>query len=275
MNSDWSSFARNAVDKDDSTFFVLVNGGTFLMGSSPEKSNNAVSDGLHHKVTLNSFYIGRHQVTQKEYERLMQQNPSHFKGPMLPVEQISWYNAVDYCNRLSQQEGLTPAYTIEKFKKDPNNKNSGDDLRWTVTWNRSAEGYRLPTEAEWEYAAKGGSGASRIFLYAGSNDADMVSWYGANSKGSTHPVGGKAPNSIGLYDMSGNVWEWCWDWVGPYTTEPQTDPAGAVSGSDRVYRGGGWAFSTKHLRCVDRYGTNPKHFGNYLGFRIVRSAPGR
>ncbi|MDR0568324.1 MAG: formylglycine-generating enzyme family protein [Spirochaetaceae bacterium] len=274
MNNDWSSFGKNvqSKEKDDATFFVLVKGGTFVMGSSPEKPKASSPDQPPCKVTLSSFYIGRYQVTQKEYERLMLQNPSHFKGAMLPVEQVNWYNAVEYCNRLSKAEGLPPAYTIETAKKDPNNRNYSDDLRWTVTWNRKSEGYRLPTEAEWEYAAKGGAGASRNFLYAGSNDPDNVSWYGANSKGTTHPVGSKIPNALGLYDMSGNVWEWCWDWFGHSPAESQTNPAGAALGSDRVYRGGGWAFSTKHLRCVDRYGAPPKQSGNYLGFRIVRSA---
>ncbi|MDR0569305.1 MAG: formylglycine-generating enzyme family protein [Spirochaetaceae bacterium] len=256
----------------DEIFFAFVKGGTFLMGNVQEKSSAIIHEYPQHKVTLKGFYLGRFQVIQNDYERLMLKNPSHFKGPNLPVEQVSWYDAIEYCNRRSAAEKLHPAYTLSQLKKDRDNLSAFDELKWLVTLNPDSDGYRLPTEAEWEYAARGGAVSSRRYMYAGSDDADTVSWYGANSKGATHPVGTKGPNELGLYDMSGNVWEWCWDWLGAYPAEDQDNPLGPVSGSDRVYRGGGWAFSPRHLRCVDRYGAHPAQYGNYLGFRLARSA---
>ena len=206
---------------------VRINGGTFQMGS-----NNGYRDEEPvHTVTVSSFYMGKYEVTQKEYREVMGTNPSNFKGDNLPVEQVSWYDAVEYCNKRSQREGLTPAYTIDKSRKDPNNTSTYDTVKWVVTWNKNANGYRLPTEAEWEYAAKGGNGSPGNYTYAGSNNADEVAWY-IGSK--TQNVGTKKPNGLGLYDMSGNVWEWCWDWYGSYSSAAQTDPAGASSGSHRV-----------------------------------------
>jgi formylglycine-generating enzyme required for sulfatase activity len=263
-------FLRDGVETMDPTFFAFLDGGTFLMGSPPGKSGTA-DECPQHEVMLDSFYMGRFQVTQKEYEQVMQRDPSHFKGPALPVEQVSWYDAIEYCNCLSKQKGLPPAYTVSRVKKDPDNKSQADELRWLVEWDAGSDGYRLPTEAEWEYAATGGAKTDRQYTYAGSDDPDRAGWYGGNSRGGTHPVGTKTPNILGLYDMSGNVWEWCWDWLGPYSADPQINPAGPLSGSCRVYRGGGWAFSPKHLRCVDRYGSHPSQSGNYAGFRIVRS----
>jgi formylglycine-generating enzyme required for sulfatase activity len=199
----------------------------------------------------------------------MESNPSYFKGDNLPVERVSWYDAVEYCNRRSEKEGLTPAYMIDKNRSDPDNKSEADTIKWEVRWNRAANGYRLPTEAEWEYAAKGGNKDQTVFEYSGSNSPDAVAWYGDNSGGKTHPVGTKQPNSLGLYDMSGNVYEWCGDWYGSYASGSQTDPGGPSSGTYRVIRGGGWYGSASG--CAVAYRSNYYPFGrnNFFGFRVV------
>jgi len=171
------------------------------------------------------------------------------------VEMVSWYDAVAYANKLSQKDGLRPAYTI-----------SGT----SVNWDRSANGWRLPTEAEWEYAARGGQ-SSRGYPYAGGNDPDAVAWYTktTNDKG-TKPVGTKMANELGLYDLSGNVWEWCWDWKAAYTSRAQTDPSGAASGSRRVYRGGSWGIDASNLRSAIRDSYTPVGRCYFLCFRLVR-----
>jgi formylglycine-generating enzyme required for sulfatase activity len=230
---------------------VLVNGGTFRMGNHNGESDEKPV----HSVTVNSFYMGITEVTQKEWIAIMGKNPSHFKGDNLPVEQVSWLDAVDFCNKLSQKEGLTPAYRI-----------SGKD----VVCDFTANGYRLPTEAEWEYAAGEGKDPA-VYDYSGGSNADSVGWYAGNSNKTTHPVGTKAANSLGLYDMSGNVWEWCWDWNGSYNSESTSNPHGASSGAYRIERGGGWGSEAKYLRSTYRHGLAPSRKGSNLGFRLVRS----
>ena len=202
---------------------VHVNGGSFVMGSSDSEFGYSSREGPQHQVTASPFLIGKYPVTQAEYQEMMGVNPSEFKGANLPVEQVSWFDAVEYCNRLSLREGLTPAYTI-----------NGNNVRW----NREANGYRLPTEAEWEYACRAGTDTP---FYSGSL-VDNAGWHSGNSGGQTRPVGEKEPNSWGLYDMHGNVLEWCWDWLGDYSGEAQTDPQGPSAGTRRVYRGGSWRF---------------------------------
>jgi len=234
---------------------VRINGGTFTMGS-PSSEPERWDDETQHQVTVSSFYMGKYEVTQKEYQEVMGTNPSSFKGDNLPVECVSWFDAVEYCNALSRKEGLTPAYTINE---------SGNR---TVTWNRSANGYRLPTEAEWEYACRAGTTTA---YNTGANINNNTGWYDANSAGSTQEAGQKPANAWGLYDMHGNVWEWCWDWFGDYTSGTQTDPVGASSGSDRVSRGGGWFDSAQGVRSAFRnYGTPSYRYSN-LGFRLVRN----
>ncbi|MDR2923307.1 MAG: formylglycine-generating enzyme family protein, partial [Treponema sp.] len=203
-----SAFAQTPVPAN----FVRVEGGTFQMGSN---SGNDDEKPVH-TVTVKSFSIGKYEVTQKEWYEVMGSNPSYFKGDNRPVECVSWYDAVEYCNKRSEKEGLTPAYTIDKSGKDPNNTNGDDDIKWLVRRNRNANGYRLPTEAEWEYAARGGNGSPGNYTYSGSNTAGEVAWYSSNSGGSTHDVGTRAANNLGIHDMSGNVYEWCWDWYGSY-----------------------------------------------------------
>jgi len=233
--------------------FVLINGGTFIMGN-PSSEQGCSDSEVQHQVTVSSFYMSRYEVTQKEYQEIMGTNPSAFKGDNLPVEQVSWYDAVEYCNARSQKEGLTPAYTI-----------NGTD----VTWNRNANGYRLPTEAEWEYACRAGTTTA---YSTGASISDNTGWYDANSGNTTHPVGQKPPNAWGLYDMHGNVYEWCWDWYGDYPTTAQTDPVGASSGSGRVARGGGWGGSAQDVRSAYRLDITPSLRSASLGFRLVRNA---
>ena len=232
--------------------FKLVDGGTFQMGSTSGDSDEKPV----HSVTVSSFYMCDHEVTQKEYRDVMGANPSRFSGDNLPVERVSWYDAVNYCNKLSVKEGLTPCYTI--------NGNS-------TTCNFNANGYRLPTEAEWEYAARGGK-KSNGYTYAGSNSVGNVAWYYDNSGSQTHNVKTKAPNELGLYDMSGNVWEWCWDWKGSYSSGSQTNPSGSSSGSSRVKRGGSLDVISSSCRVAFRYYGGPSYAYDLLGFRVVRSA---
>jgi hypothetical protein len=197
---------------------------------------------LVHGGKTGDFYIGKTEVTQAQWKAVMGNNPNKFKGDNLPVEQVSWYDAVEYCNKLSEMEGLSKCYS-----------GSGDN----TSCNFKANGYRLPTEAEWEYAAKGGN-QSRGYTYSGSNNVDEVAWYTktTNDKG-TKPVATKKPNELGIYDMSGNVWEWCWDW---YT-----------EGQSRVVRGGSWYDLGSYCEVANRYGSNPdgRHFGS--GFRVART----
>ena len=247
--------------------FIYVEGGSFQMGSTEGYAHEEPV----HTVRVGDFYIGKYEVTQAEWEEVMGSNPSYFKGTNRPVEQVSWYDAVEYCNKRSQREGLTPVYRI-----------NGESV--TADWN--ADGYRLPTEAEWEYAARGGN-ESKGYKYAGSDNVDQVGWYWRNSgdtrldrdwdidkiianNGRTQPVGGKSPNELGLYDMSGNVWEWCWDWKGSYSSGSQTNPKGPGSGRYRVDRGGSWISSAGFLRSAVRHYNSPGDRGNGLGFRLVR-----
>ena len=229
-----------------------INGGRFTMGSPDNEFGFSNREGPQHQVTVSSFYIGIYPVTQAEYQEIMGVNPSEFRGSSLPVEQVNWFDAIEYCNRLSIKEGLTPAYTV-----------TGTNVRW----NREANGYRLPTEAEWEYACRAGT---QTPFYSGTSVND-AGWYAANSGGRTRPVGEKQPNSWGLYDMHGNVLEWCWDWLGNYTSEGQTNPQGAATGTTRVYRGGSWRFEAYQTRSAYRFGNNPNLRSFLVGFRLARS----
>jgi formylglycine-generating enzyme required for sulfatase activity len=223
------------------------------MGSPVYEDGRGIDEGQH-RVTVRSFFMGKYEVTQEEYQELMGTNPSHFRGFNLPVEQVSWYDAVEYCNRRSERDKLKPAYTKSRGSAD-------------CDWQ--ANGYRLPTEAEWEYACRAGTASP---YYTGCF-VDKAGWYNKNSGGITHPVGQKEPNSWGLYDMHGNIWEWCWDWYGEYDLHPQTNPVGPAQGDTRVARGGSWDYGGGNVRSAVRYG---KRFslvnkGNSLGFRLVRS----
>jgi formylglycine-generating enzyme required for sulfatase activity len=211
-----------------------------------------------HQVTVSGFYMGKYEVTQKEYYDVMGTWPgtapssTYGAGDSYPMYNVSWEDAVKYCNARSLSEGLTVAYTV-----------SGT----TVTRNQSANGYRLPTEAEWEYACRAGTTTA----YSSGSSVDNAGWYSSNSEESTtHLVGTKQANAWGLYDMHGNVWEWCWDWYGTYVAGAQTNPQGAVSGSDRVVRGGSWGYGAQALRSAFRNILTPSYRSLDLGFRLVR-----
>ena len=261
--------------------FVLVKGGSF---------KNTNSNYYGKGVTVSDFYIGKYDVTQKEWVEVMGSNPSKFKGDNLPVEMVNWYDSIEYCNKRSIKEGLKPYCNIDKVKKDPNNKPDPtfgelDDTKWTVTINKGANGYRLPTEAEWEYAAEGGQDG-RDYTYSGSYDIDEVAWYWRNSGDKelhgfwtwpaieqnhdrSHPVGSKKPNELGLYDMSGNVREWCWDWYGDLEKNV-TDPKGSESGFSRVWKGGGWMGAATFTEPVFRGHLAANGAGPDQGFRVCR-----
>lgn len=240
---------------------VFVEGGTYWMGSN---EGAFAANEKPYQVTVSSCYIAMTETTQELWSSVMGSNPSRFQGKDRPVEYVSWYDAVRFCNALSKAEGLEEAYTI-----------SGS----TVEWNREANGYRLPTEAEWEYAARGGplgaigeSALSRA-LYAGGSNASSVAWYDANSGRTTKSVATKEANELGLYDMSGNVWEWCWDWYNNYPGDPQENPSGPeVSSGRRVLRGGAWFTPVNLVRTTYRYWNAPGFKVNSVGFRIARNA---
>jgi len=253
---------------------VAIKGGTFSMGS-PESELERADDEVQHSVTVSDFYMGKNDVTQAEYKAIMGNNPVHDDGvgDNYPVYYVSWYDAIEFCNALSQKAGLQPYYKIDKNTKDPNNKSKYDKIKWTVTTNPTANGYRLPTEAEWEYAACGGvkshHGAS--YKYAGSSDIDEVAWYKMNSNDKCHIVGEKKPNELGIYDMSGNVWEWCWDWYDEYNPNISNNPTGSISGSTRVIRGGNWFSLAKYCRSAKRNRFRPDPRSDSFGFRLSRN----
>ena len=257
---------------------VLVQGGTFQMGT-----NNGDSDEKPvHTVYIDDFYIGKYEVTQKQWEEVMGDNPSRFKGeylmkkgflgfgakteyivnedyPVYPVERVRWNEVVEFCNKLSKKEGLSPCYTGSRKK---------------IKCNFSANGYRLPTEAEWEYAAKGGN-KSKGYKYSGSNNVDEVAWYYDNSGSKTHPVGERQPNELGIYDMSGNVCEWCWDWYDEnyYKQGANNNPQGPSSGKYRVSRGSSYYYVGIFCLVTARYYHRPLLYTNStVGFRLCRIA---
>jgi formylglycine-generating enzyme required for sulfatase activity len=260
---------------------VRVAGGTFTMGSSNSQDYSANPP---HLVTLSSdFYIGKYEVTQKQYETVMMSLPSgglyidpDWRGDNHPVYYVRWYDALVFCNWLSEMEGLTPAYRISG-STDPavwgTVPNSSDTIWDAATIVNGSTGYRLPTEAQWEYAARGGQSANDYKIYSGSDTVGDVAWYSGNSGSKTHEVGTKAANELGLYDMSGNVYEWCWDWYGTYPTAAGTDPVGASSGSARVYRGGSWkSAAVQYARSASRNSHVPYARFDDLGFRLLRPA---
>ena len=217
---------------------VRVEAGTFTMGATPEMGDPFDADKPAHRVTLtNDYYIGKYEVTQALWKAVMGNNPSNFKGDNLPVEQVSWYDCQDFLSKLNRITGKT---------------------------------FRLPTEAEWEYAARGGN-KSRGYQYSGSNNTLDVAWFRDNSGSNTHAVGTKQPNELGIYDMSGNVREWCQDWKGEYSSSSQVNPTGANSGSDRVFRGGSWSGEARYCRSSYRLYYTPDYSNYSLGLRLVLS----
>ncbi|MCL2720589.1 MAG: formylglycine-generating enzyme family protein [Treponema sp.] len=242
---------------------VFIQGGTFMMGS-PISESGRIENEIQRQVTVSSFNMGKFTVTQKEYQEVMGVNPSHFRSENFPVEQVTWFDAIEYCIRRSQREGLTPAYTITNRVPATGHPITSA----TVTWNRNANGYRLPTEAEWEYACRAGTTTA----YNTGNNITTSQANFSYSFGRTTPIRNYFPNVFGLYDMHGNVWEWCWDWYGFYSFENTTDPMGASSGYFRVLRGGSFQISAANLRSACRGGNTPSARGFSSGFRIVRNA---
>ncbi|MDP6803698.1 MAG: SUMF1/EgtB/PvdO family nonheme iron enzyme, partial [Gemmatimonadota bacterium] len=243
------------VERDMDLVFVEIPAGSFTMGSASGESGRG-GDEKQHRVTLTrGFSMSATEVTQAQWKSVMGSNPSHFKGGALPVEKVSWFDAVKFCNALSERAGLRAAYQIH-----------GE----SVKWDRDANGYRLPTEAEWEYACRAGT-ETRFSSGNGDSDLERVGWYYGNSREKSHEVAAKPPNAWGLYDMHGNVWEWCWDWYGGYPGSV-TDPAGPDSGSYRVDRGGGWFNNAWYCRSANRGWIDPGYRDRYLGFRLSRSA---
>jgi len=250
----WSFTSGDEVSYGD---LIFVEGGSFEMG---DHFNEGSSNELPvHDVTLNSFYIGQYEVTQGEYAAVMGSNPAHSYGvgDNYPVYYVTWYNAVEYCNALSIQEGLTPCYDLTDWSCD-----------------FSVNGYRLPTEAEWEYASRGGMNWTDNYRYSGTTDnLGAYAWYNPNSGYQSHEVGTKLPNQLDIYDMSGNVWEWCNDWYSSdyYSSSPVNNPTGPDSGSYRLIRGGGWSNDASVCRVANCHYYSPGSSYFYVGFRILRA----
>lgn len=227
---------------------VSVAGGSFLMGNN----NGTNTEKPAHTVSVNGFSISRTEITQEQFENVMGSNPSYSRNPAMPVEQVTWFEAVEFCNRLSMMEGLTPAYSI-------NGKN--------ITWNTQANGYRLPTEAEWEFAAGSGTGDGKQKV-----SAEGCVWNSTNSAGQSHECGTLEANAANLFDMCGNVSEWCWDYYGVYRTGEQTNPKGTESGTQRIIRGGCWNSNPQQCTATFRDCQKPEIRSSYTGFRICRGS---
>ena len=228
------TFAINGV-----TFtMIAVEGGTFQMGATSEQGSDAESDESPvHSITLSDYYIGETEVTQELWEAVMGSNPSSFSGSQKPVEYVSWNDCQEFITKLNELTG---------------------------------KNFRLPTEAEWEYAARGGN-KSKGYKYSGSNTIGNVAWYNDNSVYETHEVKTKQANELGIYDMSGNVWEWCHDWYGSYSSGSQTNPTGPTSGSYRVYRGGSWDYPARFCRVSLRGDYGPDYGDDLVGLRLSLS----
>ncbi|MFC1793565.1 formylglycine-generating enzyme family protein [Planctomycetota bacterium] len=220
--------------------FVLIPAGKFEMGSPSTESDRGNNEGPVHWVIISRpFYMGKYEVTQEQYYVVAKYKPSRFKQEGRPVENVSWDQADRFCRKLSEMKGGT---------------------------------YRLPTEAEWEYACRAGS--QGIFCFGGGitySQIEQYAWYSKNSDSATHPVGEKKPNSFGLYDMHGNVWEWCGDWYADnyYNHGVMIDPPGPQNGKSRVLRGGSWLYGARYCRSANRIDLDPYYIRNHVGFRVV------
>jgi len=253
---------------------VLIPAGTFQMGS-PENEPFRFSYETLHQVTLTrDFLMQTTEVTQAQWQARMGNNPSRFTGDTSrPVERVSWYDAIAYANALSVADGLPVAYNLSGCSGTPGTSNySCSNVTLTASTPYATTGWRLPTEAEWEYAYRADSSAAWYFG-SDSNLLRTYAWFGSNSSSTTHPVARKQPNAWGLYDMAGNVLEFCWDWYGSYPGTV-TDPVGPPSGSHRVIRGGSWRYDASLTRAAYR-DRNAPDYRDYdgVGFRLARSRP--
>ena len=271
-----ATYRQDSIEREIKTSngdeLIYVEGGSFVMGDTwgdGDRDNEKPT----HKVELTyDFYVGKYPVTFEEYDRYCKETgatkpkDNGWGRGRRPVINVSWNNAVEYCNWLSEKEGLPIAYYGDGSLLDENMRKTEDITR--------VKGYRLLTEAEWEYAARGGK-KSMGYKYSGSNSPDSVAWYDSNSGSKTHEVGQKKRNELGLYDMSGNVWEWCSDWYGSYSSSAQTNPYNSTAGScsSRVSRGGSWCYFSTSVRVAYRYYDSPTYTSYSLGFRICRTVP--
>ncbi len=258
---------------------VRLAGGTFEMGCKPGRDDfeECFDRERLHNQSVRGFIVSRHETTWWQYRLFCEAQKHAYGAPGWgiqgdnPAVNVSWYDAVEYANWVSERLGLDAAYTIDKENVDTNNTSEYDELKWIVIPQEGSKGYRLPTEAEWEYAARGGQEEA----FAGYNDASALgdyAWYYENTRSRTEAVKGKKPNAYGLYDMSGNVWEWCWDWYGAYPEENRIDYTGPTTGPLRVIRGGGWFGAPRGCRVAFRGHDLPGDRGNDIGFRLARSS---
>ena len=244
------------VDAAGGMRFVAIPGGGFWMGSPQGEPGRFDNEGPRHRVHLSPYWLASTEVTRAQWRAVMGAAPPGGGHAEAPVVGVSWCDALRYANALSKREGLVPAY---RFRGPC--AHGGE-----VTWDRAADGYRLPTEAEWELAARGGDGQ----IFAGAGSIEAVGWYLDNAGGHARPVGALAPNAYGLHDMSGNVWEWVWDRLGAYSVEEQRDPVGPDDGSTRILRGGSWRYEARYARVADRNWGHPGYRAPAVGFRLAR-----
>lgn len=244
---------------------IIAAGKTYHMGSDQGMDNEKPV----HQVTFSQdFLMDASEVTQKDYVQLMGVNPSHFKGEQLPVETVTWFDAVLYCNARSKKDSLDTVYTYISVLGTPGN--GCEDLENLAIY-LDRNGYRLPTEAQWEYACRGGT-TTEYYWGDDSTDLDPYAWFTENSDSITHPVGTKLPNPFRLYDMGGNVYEWCHDWFDDnyYSNSPVNDPTGPDNGSFRSFRGGSWFLGANDCRSSFRFRIHPENALFDVGFRVVR-----
>jgi len=247
---------------------VFVKGGTFMMGCTADQGKDCnSSERPVHQVTLSDYYIGKYEVTQAQWEAVMGENPSHFTA-------LIWEDMEAFLRRLNERNRTS--YAIPSKSQWEKAALPVESVSWKAAQEfirrlniLTGKKYRLPTEAEWEYAARGGA-ESRHYQFSGSNNPNEVSWYGNNSEGQTHPVGTKKANELGIYDMTGNVWEWCSDWFTPYDYAAQTNPQGAASGTIRTFRGGSWNSIAQRISI--REDDLPDNTRNNLGLRLAISS---
>ena len=267
------------MNKPEIEGMVWVAPGAFQIGSPDNEIGRFTDETPHNVILTKGFYISKYQVTQEQYTAVMGSNPGNFySNPAVgevqgrrPVETVSWYDALVFCNRLSIAEGLNPVYSIDG-KTDPaelGSVPSSDDAAWNAAiMDGGANGYRLPVEAEWEYACRAGTTTA---YNTGAVINDDTGWYYSNSDNRTHEAGRKSANAWGLYDMHGNVWEWCWDWYEDFSSADVTDPKGAAAGDKRAVRGGSFDSDGLYLRSAYRGSGSPSNRSIYLGFRVVRN----